>query len=351
MSAYQGAIGMTAMAGLISPDYMVLRPGSRVDSKYLHYLFRSAWFTGEVVQRLRGIGSVDLGNVRTPRINPDDFGAIEIPLPSLQEQRRIAAFLDAETARVDALAVAMHSQDASLKQRRLRVLDFASECAPRTPLVRLGYLSRLVTSGSRGWGEFASDTGSLFFRSANLYSDRVHPKLTNVVYVQVPASATSEAQRSRIELGDVLVGITGANAGWVCMANADVAGGHVSQHVCLVRPDKRRINGDWLALLIASPAIQSRLMGNQYGGTKTQLSLPDIREIRIPLVPVEQQIQMARSIIRQIDEIDRQRLLRQRQLALLTERRQALITAAVTGQFDVSSASGRNVTDGVTAYS
>ncbi|MFJ1943116.1 hypothetical protein ACIODZ_20085 [[Kitasatospora] papulosa] len=38
-----------------------------------------------------------------------------------------------------------------------------------------------------------------------------------------------------------------------------------------------------------------------------------------------------------------------RQLDLLTERRQALITAAVTGQFDVSTASGRNVTDGVHA--
>jgi type I restriction enzyme S subunit len=38
-----------------------------------------------------------------------------------------------------------------------------------------------------------------------------------------------------------------------------------------------------------------------------------------------------------------------RQVALLTERRQALITAAVTGQFDISTASGRNVTEGVTA--
>lgn len=39
----------------------------------------------------------------------------------------------------------------------------------------------------------------------------------------------------------------------------------------------------------------------------------------------------------------------ERQLSLLAERRQALITAAVTGQFDVSTASGRNVTDGVHA--
>lgn len=337
-----GSVGMSAWDGITSPAYWVMVINRKLgEPRFFHHLLRSRHIVAEYER---------LGKNQPPNqfdISWDAFRAIEVPLPPLEEQRRIADFLDAETARIDSLAVAMHSQDASLKQRRLRVLDFAFECAPRTPLVRLGYLSSLVTSGSRGWGEFASDTGSLFFRSANLYSDRVQPKLTNVAYVQVPASATSEAQRSRIELGDVLVGITGANAGWVCMANADVAGGHVSQHVCLVRPDKRRINGDWLALLIASPAIQSRLMGNQYGGTKTQLSLPDIREIRIPVVSIEQQTQMARSISRQIDSIDRQRLLRQRQLALLTERRQALITAAVTGQFDVSTASGRNVTDGV----
>lgn len=312
----------------------------------------SGRFLAYVTQSLYGRHYFESTGTRTTNLastNSSKIQSFPLPLPPLDEQRRIADFLDAETARIDALAAAMNSQDLALKQRRLRVLDFASEHAPGTPFARLGYLSSLVTSGSRGWGDFVSDTGSLFFRSANLHSDRVQPKLTNLVYVQVPVAASSEARRSRIQPGDVLVGITGANAGWVCMANDEVAGGHVSQHVCLVRPDRRRINGEWLAYLIASPATQSKLMGNQYGGTKTQLSLPDIREIRIPVLPLEQQTQMARSIEQQIDSLDRQRLLRQRQLALLTERRQALITTAVTGQFNVSTASGRNVTDGVTA--
>ncbi|MEV5312595.1 restriction endonuclease subunit S [Streptomyces sp. NPDC052610] len=319
-----------------------ISPAVDVDSRFLAYVFAAAYgqgLTQSAIKQTTGIQNLDAGV----------FFSSPWAYPGLDEQRRIADFLDAETARLDALATAMNSQDAALQQRRLRVLDFASEHAPKAPLVRLGYLSSLVTSGSRGWGDFVSDTGSLFFRSANLYPDRVQPKLTNLVYVQVPAAAASEAQRSRIEPGDVLVGITGANAGWVCLANDEVAGGHVSQHVCLVRPDKNRINVDWLAFLIASPATQSKLMGNQYGGTKTQLSLPDIREIRIPVLPVEQQAQITHSIKRQIDAIDRQRLLRQRQLVLLAERRQSLITAAVTGQFDVTTASGRNVTDGVTA--
>ncbi|MFJ8779214.1 hypothetical protein [Streptomyces sp. NPDC102476] len=343
LRTWQGGLGVSKYEGIVSPAYFVCRPGEESDARFLHYLLRSKPYLAELTRISKWMPPSQFD---TPW---DNLRKLPMLLPPLEEQRRIADFLDAETARIDTLAAAMNGQDVALKQRRLRVLDFASEHPPGTPLARLGYLSSLVTSGSRGWGDFVSDTGSLFFRSANLYPDRVQPKLTNLVYVQVPATVSSEAQRSRIEPGDVLVGITGANAGWVCMANGDVAGGHVSQHVCLVRPDKYRINGDWIALLIASPATQSKLMGNQYGGTKTQLSLPDIRGIRIPVLPIEQQTRMARSIKRQIDAIDRQRLLRQRQLALLTERRQALITAAVTGQFDVTTASGRCVTDGVSA--
>ncbi|MGW2349730.1 restriction endonuclease subunit S [Actinacidiphila glaucinigra] len=326
---------------VFSTGFAVLEAEPNIESRFLAYYCRSQSFIDDIVARSTGVSY--------PAINASEIGNLAIPLPSLEQQRRIADFLDSETARIDALAAAIARQDLSLKQRRLRVLDFVSECSPGTLFARLGYLSTLVTSGSRGWGDFVSDAGSLFFRSANLYPDRVIPKLANLAYVQIPAVAAAEAKRSRIESGDVLIGITGANAGWVCLADGDVAGGYVSQHVCLVRPDLHRIAGEWLALLIASPAAQSNLMGNQYGGTKTQLSLPDIRDIRIPVLPVTEQIKLARSINRQGEMIDRQRFLRQRQLGLLAERRQALITAAVTGQFDVSTASGRNVTDGVSA--
>ncbi|MBZ9645325.1 hypothetical protein [Streptomyces sp. PSKA30] len=348
MSAYQGAMGRSPQAGIVSPDYMVLRPGPLVEGRYLHHVFRSTWFRGEVVQRLRGIGSVDLGNVRTPRINPDEFGSIPLTVPSLEEQRRIADFLDIETARIDQLAAAMTSQDDLLRHRRLRLLDSVrGSDYEHAPLARLGYFSSLVTSGSRGWSEYVSETGELFFRSANLHSDRIQPKLVNSAYVQLPDSEVSESRRARIRFGDCLIGITGANAGWVCLADASIADGYVSQHVCLVRPDSHRLDSHWLALLMASPCVQSELMGSQYGGTKTQLSLPDVRAIRVPVLPIRRQVQLARSVNRQVEGVDQQRALRRRQLTLLTERRQALITAAVTGQFDATTASGRNVTEGV----
>jgi len=103
MRAFQGAIGLAATAGLVTPEYMVLRASPAADSRYLHYLFKSSWFVGQMTSRLRGIGTAEQGNVRTPRVYWGDLGSIEVLVPSLERQRGLADSLDHETARIDAL--------------------------------------------------------------------------------------------------------------------------------------------------------------------------------------------------------------------------------------------------------
>ena len=103
MSAYQGALGIALQDGTVSPEYIVLRPGPTVDGRFLTYLFKSSWFVSQMTLRLRGIGGTEQGNVRTPRINPEDLGRIPVAIPSKDEQQVIADYLDAETARIDAL--------------------------------------------------------------------------------------------------------------------------------------------------------------------------------------------------------------------------------------------------------
>ncbi|XRQ08590.1 restriction endonuclease subunit S [Actinomadura welshii] len=339
MWAIEGGIAMSSLHGAVSPAYRVYRPADDVDSHFLHHLLRSRPYLEQYKQLIRGTTTFDRA------ISKEDFADLPIILPSLEEQRRIADFLDAETARLGKIAHTMRQQESLLAERRHHIMDLSSEAAEGAPRFRLGYATTLVTSGSRGWGDYVSDSGALFFRSANLYSDSIQPKLKGLTFVTLPEATRAEAARSRIQLGDVLVGITGANAGWVALANDDVAGGYVSQHVCLARPEAHKVDSEWLAFLIASPSIQRALMESQYGGTKTQLSLPDIRNIRIPSISLLRQKEIAREVKRHASLIDRQRAFRRRQIELLGERQQALITAAVTGQFDVSTASGRGVTE------
>jgi len=138
MSAYQGAVGRSSQHGIVSPDYLVLRVSGEAESRYFHHLFRSRWMIGEMSSRLRGIGSSENNGVRTPRINPEDLGDISVELPPLDEQRRIADFLDAETTWIDRLMGAM-SESLNLLQAKRRALLMSVAPDRGYTNVRLGY--------------------------------------------------------------------------------------------------------------------------------------------------------------------------------------------------------------------
>jgi hypothetical protein len=119
-----------------------------------------------------------------------------------------------------------------------------------------------------------------------------------------------------------------------------IVGGHVSQHVCLVRPDPVEIHGPWLAYFLSSHSVQEVLVAGQYGGTKTQLSLPDIRNIRVPDVSISDQRHIAVIADERVVIIRRNKDLRAQQLRLIEELQRTLVAAAVTGQIEVSTARG-----------
>ena len=325
LRSFQHGISHSEVRGLVSPAYTVLRGTEAVDPRYFKYYFRSALLISQLANITQGIR-------QGQTIDMEAFGNLDLPVPPLSEQRRIADFLDANTARIDQLASAI-SEGSNLLQDRRRAL-LMSAFPQQREHVRLGYFLDIVTSGPRGWGDYVGAEGTPFFRSANLRRDTIDPNLEDLALVEPPLSTAAEAARSRVRIGDVLVGITGANTGWVSLANQSIDRANVSQHVCLVRPSKR-VDGRWLAYALSAPHVQELLLGSQYGGTKTQLSLGDIRDLIIPLPTVEEQQGIVADISEGLAAITAEHGLRQKQIAVLAERRQALITAAVTGGITV----------------
>jgi len=118
MRAFQGAVGIANQGGIVSPDYTVLRVGSRVSANYLHFVMRSSWFISEMTRRLRGIGSTDQGQVRTPRINFADLGLIKIPVPPREHQDEFALNLTHQEERLTHVVDLLTQQLDSLGERR-----------------------------------------------------------------------------------------------------------------------------------------------------------------------------------------------------------------------------------------
>lgn len=126
MRAFQGAVGVSHFSGLVSPDYLVLRVDSKISANLLHHVFRSPRFIGEMSSRTRGIGSIDQGNVRTPRINWEDLGNIRLHVPSKGKQFRLLAALSREAARHEKLRGKLEKQMILLGERRQALITAAA---------------------------------------------------------------------------------------------------------------------------------------------------------------------------------------------------------------------------------
>lgn len=122
MRAFQGGLGVSKWHGLVSPDYSVLQLKNDLSPSWAEFMMRTPEFVSTMTQALRGIGGVDQGNVRTPRINVRDLLELSIPLPPLEEQRRIADHLHVVTSKIDAMLAKVAELKALLTERRAALI-------------------------------------------------------------------------------------------------------------------------------------------------------------------------------------------------------------------------------------
>lgn len=94
MRAWQGAVGLSAHRGIVSPAYIVMRPRGECVREYFHYLLRTAAFAKEAERWSYGISS-DQWSLR-----PEHFKMIRFPLPPVGEQASIVRFLDHADRRI-----------------------------------------------------------------------------------------------------------------------------------------------------------------------------------------------------------------------------------------------------------
>ncbi len=302
------------------------------DKDWLYWSLRAAtrWIERELTSGM--IGMV--------HVTKEELANVPVPLPSADEQRRIANFLDVEVGKLDHLLSRRKSQLEVLDELTLRTIDDTVGTVGNVPCVRLGYLA-LVQSGVTVDGNrpAVEDVVTLpYLRVANVQVGRVD--LAKVSQITVPRSV---AAASRLQVGDVLMTEGGDldKLGRGTVWNGEIEHCLHQNHVFAVRSDPRVLLPEYLAIITRTS--MAREYFERTGNKTTNLastSSGKIRDFRIPLAETGRQraiVQKVDTRLRWISEL-RDRL--SEQLALLAERRQSLITAAVAGQIDVTTARG-----------
>ena len=152
-------------------------------------------------------------------------------------------------------------------------------------LVRFGDVCNFVTSGSRGWAEFYSDTGPKFIRAQNIRFGTL--RLDDLASVNLPEK--TEGTRTQVSKGDLLIVITGAGVTNPALLDQELGEAYVSQHVALIRPTMKELSR-WLLLCLMAPVGgRDVLVERAYGSGKPGLNLDNIRSLNIPIPPLAEQ--------------------------------------------------------------
>lgn len=281
-------------------------------------------------------------------ITAEDVGALPFPETNLTVQRRIANFLDAETTRIDTLADRKASQQELLAERfdaELVHSLFPNPRPSRWHPTRLRYLFEVIKNGVWGDDPVGDDTDVTCVRVADFLRDELRSDPGATTMRQVPATAL----RSRLlQPGDVLLEKSGGGEkSPVGFAVTFYSEGRsvCSNFVAMLRP-VRAADARFIGLLMAAHYRSRRNL--PYIKQTTGIQNLDGEEYLAQNVMVpdrSEQSAIAEALDDSLAYTLSARSVLNRQLALLAERRQSLIMAAVTGQFDVTTASGRGVTE------
>lgn len=326
MKAWQGAVGVSRVRGIVSGHYLCFRPRHGADPRFLNWLLRSGVYATEYARMSRGVrpGQIEIDN--------DELRGLRVALPPLDEQRRIADFLEGETGRVCELEQ-MHSEMLHFSQARVdsllrrivgrsRLVDSnGSDVAPiRRVLTKL---NRPVVATSEVVTAFRD--GQVAARSARRVEGFTD-------------SASEEPQGQGILTGDVAVhgldGFAGAIGDSESMGNCSLV-----YHVC--EPVGGGDPAFW-ARILRVLAVDGYL--SLYGSSARERAV-DFRNwdrfgsIPVPRADLCEQVEIGEAIRSVRPLRDRVNQFKK----LLGERRQAIITAAVTGQLDVTTARGVDV--------
>lgn len=312
-----------------STEFVALRP-MLIEPRYLAYLLQGE----QTRQELDGLTRSATRSHQ--RVEPIEVLNLEVPIDQSDEQRRIADFLDDRVARIDQIIAARQRQLSLLASlRRLSLVDavFRSE----DTLTRCSAMVEVRLGRQRSPQNAEGDHMTPYLRSANVGDGRLF--LDDVYSMNFEPS---EQHIFSLERGDVLVTEGSASLGAVgaaCRWNEDLPGTICFQNTLLRLRARSGVEQDFVEVWARASHANGAPRAFANGANILHLGADGMGRMPIPNISSEEQrnrVSCAREVL---DACENQATRVNSEVGLLQEYKQSLITAAVTGEFDVTTAS------------
>jgi len=314
--------------GFASTEFHVIRPAKVILADWIHYFVRQPTVLHDATNHFTGA----VGQQRVP----DDFlKSLEIPLPPIEEQRRIAGVLREQMA---AVGKARTAAQARLEAVKALPAAFLRQVFPQPghPLpggwrwVKLGEVSSTISKGTTPTtlGLQYTDAGIPFLRAEDVSGWAI--KVDKVAF-HISNDADETLSRSRLLPGDFLITIAGT-LGRVGYVPPEVPHLNCNQAVAFARLDQSMVDTQYLCFVCRLEHVIAPLLDQKAGGALQNLKLQQIRYLDIPLPPLPEQRRIAAVLREQMATVEKARAAAQEELATINALPAALLRRAFNGE-------------------
>lgn len=340
-------LGISNYDGHVSPAYRVFDISDDVNRRYLHYLMRSSAYVAGYTRLLQGIRPNSL------QVSGNEFADLPILLPSPEVQREIVDFLDRETAKADALVAKYERLIALLEEKRVALtsravtkgidanihmkdsgVEWIGEMPSHWTVRRLNSAVQEIKTGPFGSVLHAGDYiegGIHVVNPAHIINGRI----SSDECVAVSESTRDRLTEYALRTGDVVMGrrgemgrtaiVTDVENGWLCGTGC-----------MIIRPNNAICSSGFLAQSLSSHRAKQWLSMRSQGSTMDNLSPGLISRFELALPARSEQDGIVRWLASAEESLAHLSNRARRAILLVKEHRAALVTAAVSGQLDVS---------------
>ncbi len=267
---------------IASGEWIVFR-SERADPAYLRHVLTGDPFHSQFMATVSGIGGSLL------RARPAFVGQIQVPLPSIEEQRRIAAILD----RADALRAKRREAVGHLDELRRSVfLDMFGSACREWPMTDVGSLVDPARGGIRT-GPFGSQLLTSEFTEDGVavlgIDNAVQNKFTWSERRFISVEKYEKLKRYTVNAGDVLITIMGT-CGRAAVVPPEIPLSINTKHLCCITLDQKRCTPQYLhAYFLGHPVARDYLSRTAKGAIMSGLNMGIIKDLPVILPPLSLQ--------------------------------------------------------------
>lgn len=351
MNMIVGAIGISHYLGCVSPVYYVITPKDKnINVKYYGYLLNNFRIRNLYHALGEGIYAIDRGEGRINtcrlKVSYDKFGSIIIPIPSINEQQSIAAYLDQKCGEIDELITLQEEMITKLQSYKQSVITEAvtKGLDKNVPLRDSGIewigaipehwsknkiirLFSIIGSGTTPKSSKEDNyNGSInWIQSGDInggYIEICKNTISYTAFKEYPALKIYQAPF-------IIVAMYGASVGNISISQID---GCVNQACCVMNETKQNFK----YLFYAMNSVKKYLIYRAEGGGQPNISQDKIKNTWLPIPPLSEQQAIADYLDQRCSEIDELISIKQQKIEKLKEYKKSLIFECVTGKRKVS---------------